>query len=227
MCVVLLAVHVFGGCQQSPEPPQSGTDTLAWIDGGAAAWAEHLSREPTEDRNGFAAMCALAEWVRSTPPPADDREAEMRWAERYALLVGEIASSRHWSGEPRWSSAPSTFSSDRVADGLSDSVCFVSTREIIAIFRECERMMDVLRQESPESSASLVRDVFRFAEMIGRRGADKDRLIAQIQLTAGAMAAEGLVKSVAANPDDIARYTAIRDDIVAYVEKESLRLRGK
>lgn len=227
LSVVFLVVQLLGGCARSSDAPANGTDTLNWIDGGVESWAEHLSREPEEERDGFAAMCALAEWVRSDPVPANDLEAERRWAERYAQLVGEIASSRHWSGEPRWNATLAAHSGDRAADGLSDSICFASTGDIIAVLRACERMLDVLREDSPESSAALACDLFRLAEMIGRNGASKDSLIAQMQLTAGAIAAKGLVSSAAANPDDIARYATIRDGIVAYVEKETLRLRGK
>ncbi|MCW5769619.1 MAG: hypothetical protein KIT19_13150 [Phycisphaeraceae bacterium] len=229
VCVALVVVQVFGGCVRSSDPATSGTESLAWIDGGVESWAENLSREPVEERDGFAAMCALAEWVRNDPAPADDLEAERRWAERYAQLVGEIASSRHWSGEPRWNATLAAYSGDRNAEGLSDGVCFASTGDIIAVFRACERMMDVLGEKSPESSAALARDLFRLGEMIGRNGADKDKLLAQMQLTSGAVASEGMLKSVVAgaSPDQAAHYTAIRDGVVAYVRKESLKLRPK
>lgn len=229
VCIALVVVRVLGGCARSSDPAANGSENLAWIDNGAEAWAEHLSREPAQDRDGFASMCALAEWVRNDPAPADDVEAEKRWADQYARLVGEIASSRQWSGEPRWSTSVAAYSGDPEADGLSDSVCLASTGDIVAVFRACERMMDVLREESPESSAALARDLFRLAEMIGRNGADKDKLIAQLQLTAGAVASEGLLKSVVAggSPDEAAHYTAIRDGVVAYVRKEALKLRPK
>lgn len=220
--VLAMIVVVGGFCAcDSQNPADSNPSAVAgtrWVADGPAAWALHLAPKSTADADGFP---VLLELVACLPPPAEDRpesERSLQWARSYSRLVTMIGDRRHWSATPTLDKEMREYGGTDIL-GISDGKSHVSTRELLDVGNGAKPALLALSTRGYHTEAEqLALTLFSLAGRFGRGGADRDKVVALLQVSIGTTAAEHLKAAAEArnDVDAVRRYSDIHAAIQAY-----------